>query len=72
MIQVTKFIISVLRGLLGIHLHEEVDPLAEYENHIINEICPNPDNMTYEQLLDLGDKVGTVSKGFTRQEIEVN
>lgn len=54
------------------NLEVDVDPFSEYENHIINEVCPNPDNMTYEQLLDLGDKVGTVSKGFTKKEIEVN
>jgi hypothetical protein len=28
---------------------------------------PNPDNMSYEQLLELGDKIGKVSKGLTKQ-----
>lgn len=31
---------------------------------------PNPDMMNYEQLQELGDKIGTVSKGFTEEEIK--
>jgi hypothetical protein len=27
----------------------------------------DPDNMTYEQLLELGDRVGKVSKGLTKE-----
>lgn len=27
---------------------------------------PNPDNMSYEQLMELGDRVGKVSKGLTK------
>jgi hypothetical protein len=49
-----------------------IDPLREYEDHIINEMYPDPDNMTYEQLLELQDKVGHVDKGFTKKQIEVN
>ncbi len=30
---------------------------------------PNPDNMTYEQLLELGDKLGKVSKGLKKEQI---
>jgi hypothetical protein len=26
---------------------------------------PNPDNMTYEQLLELGEMMGVVSKGLS-------
>ncbi len=48
-----------------------ISPLSEYEDHVLNEICPNPDNMTYEQLLELQEKVGHVESGFTRKEIEV-
>ena len=29
----------------------------------------DPDNMTYEQLLELGDRMGKVSKGFTKEQI---
>jgi len=31
----------------------------------------NPDVMSYEQLLELSDKLGTVSKGFTEDEIKM-
>lgn len=31
---------------------------------------PNPDVMSYEQLLELSDKLGKVKKGFTKEEIE--
>ena len=47
-----------------------IDPVREYEDHIINEICPDPDHMTYEQILALQEQVGYVSKGFTKQEIQ--
>ncbi len=26
----------------------------------------NPENMTYEQLLELGDRIGKVSRGYTK------
>eukprot|EP00347_Sterkiella_histriomuscorum_P019388 403341818 len=29
----------------------------------------NPDNMTYEQMLELGERIGKVSKGLTQQQI---
>ena len=33
---------------------------------------PNPDRMTYEQLLELGEAQGKVSRGLTREQIENN
>ena len=30
---------------------------------------PNPDVMSYEQLSELGDQIGTVSKGFTELQL---
>lgn len=30
---------------------------------------PNPDNMSYEEMIDLGERVGKVSKGLTPQQI---
>jgi hypothetical protein len=47
-----------------------IDPMREYEDFILNEICPNPDNMTYEQMLELGEKVGTVERGLDKKQIE--
>lgn len=32
---------------------------------------PNPDQMTYEQLLELGENLGKVSRGLTAKELEV-
>lgn len=43
----------------------------EREENIINELYPNPDEMTYEQLLELQDKIGFVSKGISKEEKEV-
>ncbi len=43
-----------------------------YEDDMINNLYPDPDHMTYEQLLELGDKIGYVNKGLTFEEIEVN
>lgn len=40
------------------------------EQQIIDELCPNPDSMSYEQLLNLEDNVGKVSKGLTEQQID--
>ena len=31
---------------------------------------PDPDNMSYEQLLELGDRVGKVSKGLSKEKIQ--
>jgi len=36
----------------------------------LNEDMPNLDNMTYEELLALEDKIGYVNKGFTKTQIE--
>jgi hypothetical protein len=45
--------------------------MREYEENLINQICPNPDNMTYEQLLELQEQVGHVENGFSKRQIEV-
>lgn len=44
---------------------------AYNHDHLIDEICPNPDNMTYEQLLELQEKIGFVSKGLSQDEKKV-
>ena len=41
------------------------------EDEIINQLYPNPDNMTYEELLALEEQVGNVSKGLSKKEISV-
>ena len=50
---------------------EYIDPVREVEEMLINELCPNPDQMTYEQLLEFQEQIGYVEKGFTKKEIEV-
>jgi hypothetical protein len=44
----------------------------QYEDEIINNLYPDPDKMTYEQLLELQEKIGYVSKGLPDQVIEVS
>ena len=48
---------------------ELIDPVKEVEEQIINELCPNPDAMTYEQLLSLENEVGSVKRGLSKQEL---
>ena len=36
----------------------------DVRNNVINELYPDPDNMTYEELLELGEKIGSVSRGM--------
>jgi len=49
---------------------ELIDPVKEYEDHIIDELCPNPDHMTYEQMLALEEQIGSVSKGLNKSVIK--
>ncbi len=41
------------------------------DDDIIDQLYPNPDNMTYEQLLELEEKMGYVNKGLTYDQINV-
>ena len=50
-------------------LQEEL-AIQAVNQQIIDELCPNPDAMTYEQLLQLEDNVGNVSKGISVQQFE--
>ena len=43
------------------------DMVYENEN---NEEFPNPDVMTYEELLELEEKIGNVAKGFNNDDLE--
>ena len=59
-------------------INEESDECSESdnsygnENDIINADSVNPDMMTYEQLLELQEKVGFVNRGFSESMIKVN
>jgi len=49
---------------------EEEYALRAVEQQIMDEICPNPDKMSYEQLLQLEEEVGSVNKGLTKEKIK--
>jgi hypothetical protein len=49
---------------------QEEFAIQAVNQQIIDELCPNPDNMTYEQLLQLEDDLGNVSKGLNAQQFE--
>lgn len=61
---------QIFSHLQMVPLQQSVDPMQEYEDQMLNEICPNPDQMTYEQLLELQEKVGHENRGFTHSEID--
>ena len=48
---------------------EEEFALLAVEQQIMNEICPNPDIMSYEQLLELEEGLGSVNKGLSKDKI---
>lgn len=50
-------------------VNEIIDPVREYEEHIIDELCPDPDHMTYDQLLELQEKIGIVNRGLNTNQI---
>ena len=43
---------------------------SKAEQDIIEQLYPDPDKMTYEQLLELEEKVGSVSKGLNKAQIK--
>ena len=49
---------------------EEEYALKAVEQQIMDEICPNPDKMSYEQLLQLEEQVGSVNKGLSKEKIK--
>lgn len=52
--------------------HDYYQPqVTDIEADIIDQLYPNPDNMTYEQLLALEEQVGSVSKGLSKNDINV-
>ena len=54
------------------HNYNSVPQHTDIEEDIIDQLCPNPDNMTYEQLLALEEQVGSVSKGLSKSDINVS
>jgi len=65
-LEAENMLLSHFTQLAGIrHQYQAFDP-----NESINLQNVNPDNMTYEQLLQLEEKMGSVSKGLTKEEIK--
>jgi alcohol dehydrogenase class IV len=48
---------------------QDVDPALEVAIQESMNDNPNPDQMTYEQLQELGDKIGVVSKGYSDYDL---
>ena len=48
-----------------------LDTLEQTEQDMIDQLYPNPDRMTYEQLLQLENNVGNVSRGLSEKQIEI-
>ena len=46
------------------------DPIREYEDNVIRELWPDPDHMTYDQIIELQEKIGSVSRGLTKFQID--
>ena len=49
---------------------EEDFAIKAVDQQIMDELYPNPDAMSYEQLLQLEDNMGKVNKGLTKKQIE--
>ena len=49
---------------------EEDFAIKAVEQQIMDDLCPNPDAMSYEQLLQLEENVGNVNKGLTNEQID--
>ena len=57
-----------LEDILKEKFDEELAILA-VDQKIMDEICPNPDKMSYEQLLELEEGLGNVNKGLSKEKI---
>ena len=49
---------------------DEYFAIQAVEQQILDEICPNPDSMTYEQLLKMEENMGNVNKGLSKEKIK--
>ena len=49
---------------------QEQIAINQVDQQIMDELYPNPDSMSYEQLLQLEDNMGNVNKGLSKKQIE--
>ena len=54
----------------NIHINYNDNDDSKVEQDIIEQLYPDPDKMTYEQLLELEEKVGNVNKGLNEEKIK--
>ena len=61
-----------INNLIGVPINNNYNNNDEskVEQDIIDQLYPDPDKMTYEQLLELEENVGSVSKGLTKKQIK--
>ena len=61
-----------INNLIGVPINNNINnnDKSKVEQDIIAQLYPDPDKMTYEQLLELEEKVGSVSKGLTKRQIK--
>ena len=52
------------------HFNSNNNDESKIEQDIIEQLYPDPDKMSYEQLLELEEKVGNVSKGLNKAQIK--
>ena len=64
-----KNINNHINNRFNININNNIDDDSKIEQDIIEQLYPDPDKMTYEQLLELEEKVGNVSKGLTKAQI---
>lgn len=57
---------AILESLVEFQLQ---DPIKEYEDNLIRELCPDPDHMTYDQIIEMQEKIGFVSRGLSKSQI---
>ena len=47
------------------------DPMRQVEQNFVNEDYPDVDNMTYEEITALQERIGNVNAGFSSEQINV-
>ncbi len=48
-----------------------LDPVSQVERRFIEDDNPNVDEMSYEELIALEDRIGNVNRGFSKERINV-
>lgn len=56
-------------SFMGVNAAPEDDALLEQAIQESMRANPNPDMMTYEQLSELTEEIGSVSKGYTESQL---